>query len=237
MKVEKGILILMMALLAACGGGDSGGEDPDPEPQPRQQPPTAASLVFPENNRPCTEGVVISATRSRITFQWNASQNTDSYQVVLRDLNTNEEVTATANTNEAAVTVNRGTPYEWYVVSRANGINQTAQSTTWRFYNEGPGFENYAPFPARAIFPQRGSHINASGTVLLQWEGADADDDISGYEVFFGTDPADLPTAGSTVETELEVPISPGTPYYWVVRTTDLQGNATDSELFEFLVQ
>lgn len=236
MRGRKALLIGLVGLFTACGGGNSGG-DPEPEPQPQAQPPSAATLIFPENNLPCTEGTIISDTRSRITFQWNASQNTDSYQLVVRDLNTLVESTATSNTNEATITVSRGTPYAWFVISRATGVTQTAQSPTWRFYNEGPGIQSYAPFPAQALAPPRGAHIDPAATVLLQWEGADADEDITGYEVFFGTDAASLASAGVTTAAELEVDVASGTDYFWYVRTADAQGNVTDSETFSFRVR
>ncbi len=235
MKIVKGITGSLFFLLLACGGG--GSDEPEPEPQP--DPPAAATLVFPGNNTECTEGEIISPTQSRITFEWNLSQNTDSYELVVRNLNTNSELSTTTNTNEATLSVNRGTPYEWQVVSRANGVSETAASPTWRFYNEGPGVENYAPFPAQAIAPARGAHLETTSEVTLEWSGSDVDDDIDGYEIALGTDPAALEPAGTTGvgETSLTVPVAAATTYYWRVTTLDSAGNSSESELFEFLVQ
>ncbi|WP_420592945.1 hypothetical protein [Robiginitalea biformata] len=235
MKIVKGITGSLFFLLLACGGG--GSDDREPEPQP--DPPSAATLIFPGNNTECTEGEIISPTQSRITFQWNLSQNTDSYELIVRNLNTNSELSTTTNTNEATLSVNRGTPYQWQVVSRANGVSETAASPTWRFYNEGPGVENYAPFPAQAIAPARGAHLETASEVTLEWSGSDVDGDIEGYEVFLGTGPGALESVGTTGagETTLTVPVAAATTYYWRVTTSDSVGNSSESELFEFLVQ
>ncbi len=230
-------LMLAMAgtLLISCGGSD-GGDGPDPEPEPVPAP-AAASLIFPEDNSECTEGEILSETQSRVTFQWNASQNTDSYQVSLRNLNTNSTSLATSSTPQADITLQRGVPYEWFVTSRANGTTATAESPRWRFFNAGPGIENYAPFPAEAIAPTRGATLPATTQVTLRWSGSDIDEDIISYHVYFGTaDPPPLFEEGLT-ETSLEVTVASGQTYYWQVETEDSAGNRTNSELFVFQVE
>lgn len=233
MKTTIRLLCSSLALLTACGGGD-GGEDPQPQPV---APPQAATLIFPENNTTCFEGEVLSPTQSRVTFRWNDSPQTDSYELRVRNLNTNAESSQNASTNEATLALARGTPYQWFVVSKAAGTNQTATSATWRFYNEGPGIANYAPFPAEAVYPARGAHISGAGSLTLEWEGSDADGDIADYEVFFGTAPEASVSAGTTADTTLEVTVSAGQTYFWKVVTRDTAGNNSESEIFEFLVQ
>ena len=233
MKIITRLLCGSLAFLTACGGGD-GGEDPQPREVP---PPQAATLIFPENNTTCFEGEVLSPTQSRLTFRWNESENTDSYQLFVRNLSTNIELTQNPSTNEATLTLPRGTPFQWYVVSKSASINQTATSATWRFYNEGPGIANYAPFPAEAVFPERGAYISAPGPLTLEWDGADADDDISEYEVFFGTAPEANTSVGTTASMFLDVTVSAGQTYYWKVLTRDTAGNSSESEIFEFRVQ
>jgi hypothetical protein len=233
----------LFVLVACSSGGDDdppppptgGGDDDDPLVIPD---PSAATLVFPEDDTECNEGEAISDTESTVTFQWNESQDTDSYSVTVTNLNTNQSFNTVSNTNEAAITILRGTPYEWFVTSRANGTNATAQSPSWRFYNEGPGVENYAPFPAEAVNPLRGATLPASTTtVTLEWAASDVDNDIVEYEVFFGTsDTADIPSVGTTAATSFDVDVQAGGIYVWMIETIDNQGNASSSEEFLFRV-
>ena len=77
----------------------------------------------------------------------------------LKNLNTGITLKTVSSANNAEIVVLRGIPYEWFVVSKATGTATTASSASWKFYNEGPGVVNYAPFPADAINPSRGSQI------------------------------------------------------------------------------
>ena len=234
MKLQYGFYVLVIFFITACGGSDSNDPAPDPDPDPVAAP-LATTLVFPDNNTECNEGVVVNETQSTVTFDWNASQNTDSYEVNLRNLNTNTSTKTNSNTNSADITLERGVPYEWFVVSKANGTNETASSSIWKFYNQGPGVENYAPFPAEALNPGRGETINNSGTVQLEWSGSDVDNDITEYDVLFGTDsdPSDL--LGTTSDSFIDATIATGV-YYWRVISKDSQGNSSESEIFEFSV-
>ena len=225
--------LLIIALLFSCSGGGDGNETPDPEPVPD---PVATTLIFPENNTECNEGEILNANQSRVLFQWNASPNTDSYQVNLRNLNTNNISSVNSNTTEAPIVLSRGVPYEWSVVSRATGTSATATSVAWRFYNAGAGVSNYAPFPAVAIAPSRGATINAAPTTTLEWSASDIDNDISSFRLFFGVNPSPEVLAENLTETNFEVNITSGQRYYWQVETFDNSGNSSVSELFEFQV-
>lgn len=235
--LQKIVFLSSLVILTSCGGGggNSGGNDDGPEPVPD---PKAATLTFPNNNETCNEGSVDSndPTKSNVTFQWNASQDTDSYEVNLKNLSNNSTTKTNANTNEITITILRGTPYEWFVVSKASGTNKTASSSTWKFYNQGVGVENYAPFPAEVISPKRGETIASTTTVSLKWNGSDVDDDISDYEIFIGTDENSSSSIGTTSNTTMDASVSSGSTYYWKVVTKDSQDNTSDSEIFEFKV-
>ena len=234
MKLKYGILPLAIFFLSACGGGDSNNPDPNPDPDPVAAP-LAATLVFPDNNTECNEGVVLNETQSTVTFDWNASQNTDSYEVNLRNLNANTSSKTNSNTNFADITLERGVPYEWFVVSKANGTNATASSSIWKFYNQGPGIENYAPFPAEAVNPARGEAIDNTSTVQLEWTGSDVDNDITEYDVLFGMDTDPTTLLSITSDSFIDATIAKGV-YYWRVISKDSQGNSSESEIFEFSV-
>lgn len=230
--MQKTILLGLFIISASCGGGNSGGNDDNPPPVPD---PKAATLIFPANNETCNEGTIVNSTQSSVTFQWNASQDTDSYEVNLKNLSNNSITKTNTNTNQASITILRGTPYEWFIVSKASGTNKTAISSTWKFYNQGIGIENYAPFPAEVISPKRGVTISATN-VSLKWTGSDVDNDINEYEIFFGTEPNPTTSIGTTSDTTIETTTVSGNIYFWMVVTKDSQNNTSNSEIFEFKV-
>lgn len=233
--------------LVGCGG--SGGDDTPVTPPPtggndddgpEMVNPSAATLIFPEDQTECNTGVVDpnDESMSTVTFEWNASENTDTYSVTVTNLNTGSSTFANSSTNSADITIMRGTPYSWFVISRATGNTNTAESESFRFYNEGPGIENYAPFPAEVISPARGASLANTDMLTLEWNGSDIDDDITGYEVFFGRDVAALESIGTTdaTTTTIDVMVTANTIYYWQVITTDGAANTSSSEIFEFRV-
>tara|TARA_R110000868_G_scaffold289544_5_gene549798 strand:- start:15201 stop:15902 length:702 start_codon:yes stop_codon:yes gene_type:complete len=232
MKTLYKIILVNLIFLASCGGS---GSTPEPAPTPIPSP-KASNLIFPENNKECTEGLVQGETQSTITFQWTSSENTDSYEINITNLNSNNTTKTTSNTNEKNITLERGTPYEWFVISKATGTTETSVSPTWRFYNQGLGIENYAPFPAQAINPKRGSTIGATASVTLEWSGEDIDNDIKNYEILFGTSANPTTSLGILTTNSITATVTSGLVYYWIVITTDNKENTSTSEVFEFKV-
>lgn len=221
------ILTFVLAGMAACGG------DKNPPPKP----PAAATLIFPADNTECHEGTILSAIESSVTLMWNASQNTDSYTLNLTNLNTGATQTFNTGNTQREVILLRGVPYAWSVISRADGVSQTAQSPVWQFYNAGIAVENYAPFPAGLDSPKMGTAVDAvAGEVTLVWTGEDVDDDITGYDLYFGTDNPPAALAGTPSATSLSVPVASGEIYYWRVVSRDAEGNTSNSGVFEFRV-
>lgn len=234
---------MLMAFAAACsGGGDGGGGttpppdgggngNPDPDPDPK-----AATLVFPEDDSECLEGEVIDLQNSEVTFEWNPAEDADYYQLEYTNLESGVTLLKTSDTNTATVTLLRGAPYSWSVISRANGSNASATSEEWRFYNQGPGIENYAPFPAQAVYPGRGETLTNVIDVDLIWEGSDVDGDLDFFEVFFGTSNPPDTLIETTEQDRISVTVSSGNTYYWRVRSVDAFGNSSMSETFEFRI-
>jgi len=228
------VLVFTISSLVSCS---SGGNDSDNENPNEGGDPGSVSLVFPENNSECTEGQSVNDTQSTITFMWEEATNADSYEVHVRNLNTNDINTINANTNERAISLAKNTPFEWFVISKAVGSNQSPSSAKWRFYNAGEGVENYAPFPAAVVSPTRGQAIASTTSVNLEWNGTDVDNDIDEYEVFFGTSTNPTVSLGTTQQTSITANVSSGQTYYWRVKTIDEAGNSSQSEVFDFRVQ
>lgn len=229
--MRKILLIGILLLAAGCGGGNKAKEDATPAPG-------KAVLVFPAQNSACTSGTVVSDDVSTIDFSWNATDNTDTYDVVIKDLLTNKITTQTANTNQLQVNLSRNTPYAWYVQSKSSGTIKTTQSDTWKFYNAGLGVVSYAPFPAEITSPTYGQVVTASsGTVNLTWKGSSIDNNIVAYGVYFGTDPSPAALQDNIKDSFLNnISVKSNTTYYWRVVTMDANGNFSDSGTYQFKV-
>tara|TARA_R110001583_G_C5665063_1_gene409995 strand:+ start:27 stop:728 length:702 start_codon:yes stop_codon:yes gene_type:complete len=229
--VKNLILILIVSLGISCGGDDN-------DEMPSEvilENPTAVSLNFPANNTECNEGEILSDSRSEVIFKWIGAVNNDSYTVYLKNLET--DVTKNYNTTleELPISILRGVPYSWWVVSKVTGNSETAESPIWKFYNAGLPKESYPPFPADVVSPVMGSAIN-SGTITLKWEGADVDGDIASYTILL--DNSEIPTTsiGNPTTNAMNVDVESGKIYYWKVITIDANGNSSDSEIFQFKV-
>ncbi|MGC6431682.1 MAG: hypothetical protein ACON5F_11615 [Jejuia sp.] len=226
-------LIAITAL--SCSGRDGGDDMTDPDPG-QVNAPSAASLVFPEQNSECTTGSNLSSTESTIVFDWNDADNTTSYQLFVKNLETQNMQNYTSNVSERSVTISRGTPYSWYVVSRNSG-NETAQSTTWKFYNAGEATSSYAPFPAELVAPALAQTLASStSSITLEWKGEDVDNDIKVFEVFFDTMNPPATKVSTTESSSLNVDVNSGNIYYWNIITIDNNGNNSESQIFSFSV-
>jgi len=244
MKKQLLYITLTSLFFTACSGGDPG-ETPTPEPQVKI--PTAASLVSPANNTECNQGNIISADLSSVLFQWNPSENTNTYTLKVTNLNTNTvQEQSTSNTSQS-IALTRGTPFRWTVVSKSSSTTQTAESSAFTFFNAGAPVENHTPFPAEAVSPSRGASLTGVTSVTLEWESSDIDNDLSAHTVqILGSsealDQVDFENeAAQTYQTTSEqsvseVNVEAGKIYYWQVKSQDEVGNSATSEVFEFRV-
>lgn len=218
----------IVALLVSCGGDDG------PPPAP-----VGAELVFPEENSECTTGTNVNETLSQVTFRWQASNNTESYTLSVVNLDTNVPQTISTAATSASLSIAKGTPFSWSVTSRSTRSDQVAVSETWLFYNAGSE-TTYPPFPAQLVSPVSGSTVqkDLANEVVLEWQGADVDNDITSFEVFFSEANPPVTSMGTTNATTMEfaVGVESETVYYWKVITTDQEGNTSDSGVFEFKV-
>lgn len=237
MKKTKYLGVFMVTLFISCSGG---GDDSPPTP-PEPDPPSAATLVFPFENSECTTGVDLNTDFSEVTFEWNASENTDIYTLEVVNLNsaTPPQTLFTAETT-ATLAIARGTPFSWSVTSRNNESQESAESETWLFYNAGT-IVNYPPFPATIIAPESGSTAvkNQNDEVLFDWDGIDVENDIVTYELFFATGSPDVLTSFYLgAESTFAISgLESASVNYWKVITTDAQGNTSDSGVYDFKVQ
>ncbi len=199
--------------------------------------PESSMLVFPLKDSECTTGVSLGNTRSEVEFQWQVSDNTESYQIRVTNLVTNVSQNMSTSGTSIKLPLDKGAPYSWFVTSKNTSVTETATSEIWRFYNAGSQ-TSYAPFPAEIIAPKSGASVlrSANNEVELDWSGADVDNDITGYDVYFSTNnpPETLIFSPLANDTDVNVTVAADTVYFWRVKTTDSEGNSSDSGVYQF---
>jgi hypothetical protein len=204
--------------------------------EPQAQKPTAATLVFPFENSLCNEGSNVTPTESTVLFEWKASNYTDSYTLTLKNLSTGVQTVHKTTNTEIAIIIDRATPYIWYVISESNATAETAQSVIWQFYNAGEGVQSYAPFVAIIESPAMAEEISGVSEITLKWTANDLDNDITGYDVYFGTDSVPVIYANDMDDNELIVSVVSDTIYYWRIITKDSLGNTSDTGVYQFRI-
>lgn len=224
---------LSFVLIVSCSEDDDDSgtttpavtQQPAPAPTPQVPTPGKSSLSAPENNEVCYEGEEVDDSNSEVTFSWDASSDTDSYDLVITNQETSQSQTESGITSTSkAVTLATNVSYSWKVVSKANDTSDTTESDTWQFYLAGDGQENYAPFPATILSPTSGAALDSNnGSITLSWEGNDPDEgDSLTYTIYLDeVDGLQDPIEEDSSETELEVSVESGTTYYWRVKTSD----------------
>lgn len=225
--IRKIVFIICLFAVFSCKKKD------DPKP------PEQVQLIFPDKNSECTTGVDQDATTSRVTFRWQRSDNTDSYELRVTNINTNAVQTISTPNTTSSLPLLKGQPYSWLVRSRNNQVQNTISSETWNFYNAG-SITTYAPFPAEILSPDMSERVfkDINNEITLSWSAADLDNDIENIEVYFSeqTPPTNVQATLSPTASSLKVSVVSGTVYYWSVVTKDLQGNATNSGVYSFSV-
>ena len=218
--------LFLTAFIISCGE-DSVTED---------FPPAKASLSFPENNKDCNEGTIISDTQSEVTFRWSTPANTDSFTLKINNLDSGTSQSVTSNSAEAKVTIQRAAAFSWSVISKSSSSSKTAESDVWKFYNAGPPEENHVPNPATVVSPGMDSKVN-EGTVSLEWTGSDLDNDIVSYEVYLDNSNPPTTLAGTSTSNKLDVAVTKDLTYFWQVISIDAIGNKSTSEVFSFIAE
>ena len=116
--MKKLLILPIFILLMSCSTESrEGGDTPPPPPPP--EPPKLTTLIAPANQTECLDG-------EDVEFSWNASDNTDSYTVIVKNLLTNtESANLTTTSTKATITLEVGQPYSWYVISSNSDSTQT----------------------------------------------------------------------------------------------------------------
>ena len=233
MKKLLAFYLLGITFITSCDSDPA----PGPTPNPNLDAPGKAVLSLPENNKECEQGE-ISGNSAMVDFNWEASADTDLYDLKVTNLDDQSVSTKTGLTSTATeISLERGHPYSWEITSRNSGSAIT-KSNLWKFYLAGEGESNFAPFPAGAVYPSPGATVTPNnGKITIEWENTqDPDGDTVSYTLFADSvdgmqDPADawMDLTG----TSMEISVESNTVYYWKVITSDGQNTAT-SNIFTF---
>ena len=80
--------------------------------------PASVTLLFPFENSLCNVGTDSTNTESDVVFEWTASENASQYELILKNLNTNDSISEITSDLKITLRILRATPYAWYVVSK-----------------------------------------------------------------------------------------------------------------------
>ncbi|SHI64020.1 hypothetical protein [Pseudozobellia thermophila] len=199
--------------------------------------PEAVTLVAPEKNSECTPVQSTNGTSSVVRFSWLGSDHTESYELRVTNLETGTVQTRTTSATVETLSLVKGAPFSWQVISRNSKSDKTATSPSWYFYNPGAQ-TSHAPFPAEIISPESGATVfrNINNEVTLTWSGADIDEDILQFEIYFSEEnpPQEIIATVNGNIGSRDISVDTDTVYYWKVVTTDSEGNTSDSGVMDF---
>jgi len=202
MKTNR-ILLLVVAALTLLGC-----KDPIPDPE-------QTVLILPEDNTSCLYVSQSSSTAS-VDFSWQEAQFTDEYLVVVKNLTTEEETTSRTLNTSIRLTLTRGVPYQWKVVTVSELSSVETSSRSFSFYLEAQQQRNYCQYN-------------------FSWQGEDLDNDLSHYTISIGASPDVL----NEIATDITVSshnasLNAGEVYFWQIISYDENGNNTKSLINRF---
>ena len=227
MNKLKYLLFVVLTILSSCKKDDGSGGGSTPPPVPA---PTAVTLNAPTKNSECLDG-------ENVEFKWTASENTDSYEIIVKNLLTQVPLSQTTSSTSTTIKLTKGQPYSWYIISKSNSTTETAESEKWKFYLKGDPVNNYSPFPADLISPKSEATVTA-GSVKFEWSGSDADSgDTLTYDIYIDTSnpPTTKVKSNQTSSSINHDMTTPGT-YFWKVISKDNSGSNSDSGVSKFKV-
>ena len=222
MKNLKNILgILFLIAFIGCD------KDDDNIIEEEAKLPGEVLLIAPVKDQTCEEGVDVSNEISKISFEWNAAENTDFYDLIITDPENGTEVASFSNLKATTRNVDlvKDRSYTWKVISKNSETPETGSSESWNFYLVGDPQSNYAPFPAEVVKPEQAASVELSdGKVVLEWEGADPDGDELTYTVYLDKvdgkqEPAEA--LKDLSETSIEIDVEDNETYFWRIKTSD----------------
>ena len=221
----------MFLLIIGCS------KDSIPDPSP-------VVLLAPINGDNCETAIPINLTESKVNFSWIKSENTDKYELIIKNMAKNKTYINELNDSDTEneniyydVLLLNGDTYSWYVISKSINSSVSTKSDVWQFYLEGNVEPNYIPQPSNLIYPENESTLSLDNSDLIQftWSSKDLDTNIDYYHFYLGLEIDNLTKIGEEIkETSYEQKLETNKTYYWKVVTFDTQGNSSNSSTNKF---
>jgi hypothetical protein len=231
-KIQSIAGLFVGLILIGCGGKE---DEPVPVPIPVLGTTT---LSLPVNNTACLQGTSANSTTASVSFAWRSSTNAASYQLMIKNLNTQTFDTYTIKDTLYTASLAINTPYSWTIT--ATNVSGKTTSDSWKFYLSGAASSSYAPFAADLTAPASGATIASNGAasvlVTFQWTGSDPDNDIVSYSLYLGNTTAATQVIASQTASTATQTLTSGKTYYWKVVTTDKVGNTSVSTINSFKI-
>lgn len=197
--------------------------------------PEAAVLLAPDNLDSCTTAFSVNSTQSQVSFRWSTALHTDQYTLVVRNIDTNQEVKESTPVTTLNQVLEKGFAYQWWVVSSSEQSLTEVRSGSWQFYLEGSVSGQHLPFATRLINPSD-DEILSTGSVEFSWEGNDLDGGVLRYSLFLGTSIENLTAVAEKISTNSHVETLDEGVYFWKVTTFDSDGNSASSVTYRLQV-
>lgn len=219
----RNILLLIFTLFVCCS-------------KEKVFQPEKTVLLYPLNYDTCIQINDTINSTSNINFVWKNSNYTDSYELVIKNITTEEIKTYKTNFTNFQASIKNGFSYNWWVNSMSNSLGSKIKSDTWLFFLEKQVDLNYLPYSARLVQPQNNSKVNLlDNQIEFKWEGYDVDNDIVNYSLNYGFTIDNLDkTIENISATSVRIQLNKNQTYFWQVVTVDSKGNKSFSTIYEF---
>lgn len=227
-KIRSTCIYLVVFIALNSCSSDKGPKTPEP-----------SILIIPENNELCSTGVSVTNSQSNVEFSWSESKNTNYYNLVIENLNTNsrKNIDLLYQTSKS-VRLDKANSYSWYVISvNEEKLDDTVQSEVWQFYLRGDNESNSPPFPAKAVSPIPGLTVELiNGKSVIEWSTSDVDNDSLSYSLYLDEIDGNQDPPNEYLnlsDSFLEVSLNSESIYYWKVITSD-GVNSSISQIYSF---
>jgi hypothetical protein len=202
-------------------------------------PPGPVSLLAPAVDESCASGPLLPDGTRSVSFSWTPSDHTDAYSVSVVQIDNTQIRSEVVSQTTVVFNLPTYKAYSWQVIASNKEVTETSLSERRYFFVAGALTAGIPQTPA-VMQPSPGSRFPrpSSGQVLLSWQSADADGDLSRYTLYVDTQPVPLQEVALTspLANTYQLAVAPQTTYFWQIKVEDAQGNTALSPVFDFKI-